>query len=336
MSILVGEYYHKKFTQPPQADVLLNYLRRNFPGAEYHCVYEAGYCGFWIYEALTQGGIQCLVVNPADVPTSHKEKIHKTDPVDARKLAERLRSGELHSIYIPERTALLDRSLVRMRALFVRKQTRCKNQIKALLAFYNVTPPLALGPRAWSRRYIGWLEQISFSYASGDYALKALLTELASLRTVIAGMTKQMRTLSQQERYRTHVKNLCCVSGIGLISAMTLLTEIIAIDRFHGNDSLAAFVGLIPGEHSSGDQKHDTGISPRRNRALRGILMEAAWVAVREEPALLHAFAELSKHMPKSKAIVRIARKLLNRIHFVLKHQQPLSTTEAVPEMLAA
>ena len=84
VSILVGEYYHKKFTQPPQADVLLNYLRRNFPGAEYHCVYEAGYCGFWIYEALTQGGIQCLVVNPADVPTSHKEKIHKTDPVDAR------------------------------------------------------------------------------------------------------------------------------------------------------------------------------------------------------------------------------------------------------------
>jgi hypothetical protein len=70
--ILVNEQIFKPFTQPPQPAILANYLRRNFPGARYHAVYEAGYFGFWIYDALKKEGIDCIVVNPPDVPTTHK------------------------------------------------------------------------------------------------------------------------------------------------------------------------------------------------------------------------------------------------------------------------
>lgn len=79
-----GEY--KSFTQPPQVDTLVNYLKRNFPGGEYHSVYEAGYCGFWIHDQLKEQGINCTVVNPADVPTKQKEEQHKRDRIDCRKL----------------------------------------------------------------------------------------------------------------------------------------------------------------------------------------------------------------------------------------------------------
>ena len=60
------------------------------------------------------------------------------------------------------------------------------------------------------------------------------------------------------------------------------------------------------------------------------MLIECSWVAVREDPALLMAFGKLSKRMVKNRAIVRIvriARKLLNRIRYVLKHQEPYKTS---------
>jgi transposase len=102
---------------------------------------------------------------------------------------------------------------------------------------------------------------------------------------------------------------------------MVVLTEIVDINRFRNLDHLASYVGLIPGEDSSGDTERITGISWRRNPSLRNILIESSWTAVRKDPALLMSFSELSKRMPKNRAIVRIARKLLSRIRYVLRNQ---------------
>ncbi len=71
--ILTQHVEHKTFTQPPKPEVLASYLQRHFPGAHYRCAYEAGYCGFWIHDQLQALGVDCIVVNPADVPTIHKE-----------------------------------------------------------------------------------------------------------------------------------------------------------------------------------------------------------------------------------------------------------------------
>jgi len=322
-SIMTEQLEHKTFNQPPQVEVLVNYLHRNFPGARYHCVYEAGYCGFWIHEELQQRGIDCIVVNPADVPTKHKEHTHKTNGVDSRKLCRNLRSGDLDKIYVPTRESLEDRSLVRNRHCFVTKQTRCKNQIKALVSFYGISIPEELAASHWSRGYIRWLEQITFKRPSGDQALKSLLEELLYLRQIIARLTKQIRTLATGEPYREDVLYLQSVHGISTLSAMIFMTELIDINRFRTLDHLANYCGLVPGERSTGEEQTITGISPRRNPHLRALLVECAWIAVRKDPALLMAFSKLSARMPKNKAIIRIARKLLNRIRFVLKNQQP-------------
>ncbi len=321
--IMTQHIEHRTFTQPPKVEVLVKYLHRNFPGARYHCVYEAGYGGFWIHDELQRRGIDCIVVNPADVPTKHKEQKHKSNGVDARKLCRNLRNGELEGIYVPTRTSLEDRSLARSRYCFVKKQTRCKNQIKALLSFYGIARPEEVATTHWSGRYISWLQQISFHRASGDQALKSLLEELLYLRQIIARLTKQIRALSLEEPYCRSVLYLLTVHGISTLSAMVLLTELIDIQRFGTLDHLANYCGLVPGEHSTGEEQTITGISSRRNPLLRALLIECAWVAVRKDPALLMAFTKLSARMPKNKAIIRIARKLLNRIRFVLKNQKP-------------
>ena len=102
VSIYSEHSEHKTFTQPPAVDKLVYYLRRHFPGATYHSVYEAGYSGFWIHDRLQEHGVQCLVVNPADVPTKDKERTKKTDRVDCRKLARSLRpqrSSKFHRVW---------------------------------------------------------------------------------------------------------------------------------------------------------------------------------------------------------------------------------------------
>lgn len=329
VAIVTEQADFKTFTQPPDVKLLVNYLHRHFPNATYHCVYEAGYCGYWICDELRAFGIDCIVINPADVPTMDKERKHKTNKVDARKLARSLRNGELVPLYVPSRAALEDRTLVRLRHMFVSKQTRCKNQIKALLSFYGVTLPEDLTDRYWSARYVAWVESLCLQSLSGTHALKTLLDELAHLRKNILDTTRAICALARTEPYASNVLYLTTISGISTLVAMILLTEIITVDRFRSLDDLACFVGLVPGERSSGDERTMTGMTERKNRFLRWILTESAWVAIRHDESLALAFNTLSRRMPKNQAIVRIARKLLNRVRFVLKHQQPYIVLKA-------
>jgi transposase len=321
--ILLKQFEHKTFTQPPDTKVLVGYLHHNFPGAQYHCVYEAGFNGFWVHDQLSKAGVDCIVVNPADVPQKGKEKIHKTNKVDARKLAQTLRSGQLEPIYVPTVDHVEDRAMVRMRFHFVKKQTRCKNQIKALLYFYGVSIPNHFEERYWSRQFIRWLEDISTKRESGTYALKVLLEELLFLRKTISDLGRKIRTLAMEEFYREPVRHLKTIPGISTLTAMILMTELIDINRFPSLDELACYFGLVPGEHSSGEKQNITGITHRQNTFLKALIIECSWIAVRKDPALIQAFEKLSRRMLKSKAIIRIARKLLNRIRYVLKNQKP-------------
>jgi len=322
VSIFTQHCEHKTFTQPPEVDKLAHYLRRNFPGAQYQSVYEAGFSGFWIHDRLRAKGIECIVVNPADVPTRDKERTKKRDLVDCRKLARSLRNGELEGIYIPSREKLEDRTLIRTRQSMVRKQTRCKNQIKAILFFYGVVIPEEKEMGHWSRRFIRWIEQIRMERTSGDMALKIHLEELTHLRQIIAKLNRAIVSLAKTEQYQLLIRWLKTVPGVSTLTAMILLVELGEITRFPSLDELACYVGLIPDTQGSGETEYVGEITQRRHSQLRWLLIEASWVAVRKDPALLMAFQEYCKRMRKTKAIVKIARKLLNRIRYVLKNQK--------------
>ena len=314
-----GEY--KTFSQPPEADKLVHYLSHSFPGALYYAAYEAGDCGFWIHDQLRQNGIQCLVVNPADIPTKNKERRTKRDPIDCRKLARSLRNGEIEGIYVPCRSKLEDRTLMRTRQSMVRKQTRCKNQIKGMLLFYGVVIPEKQEMGHWSRRFIQWIERIRMERASGDIALKAHLEELNHLRQLIASLNRAILHLARTQEYLPLVRLLKTVPGISTLTAMILLAELGEIRRFPSLDELSCYVGLIPDTQESGEKEYVGGVTQRRHSQLRWLLIEASWVAIRKDPALLMAFQEYCKRMRKTKAIIKIARKLLNRIRYVLKNQ---------------
>jgi hypothetical protein len=87
---MTKDFEHKTFTQPPEAESLVKYLRKNFPGGDYKTVYEAGFSGYSAHEKSVEQGVCSMVVSPAEVPTRGSEKVRKTNPVDARKLARSL------------------------------------------------------------------------------------------------------------------------------------------------------------------------------------------------------------------------------------------------------
>jgi predicted esterase YcpF (UPF0227 family) len=102
VTIRMGGIELKTFSMNPSPLELLAYLQKHYPDGIYHIVYEAGFCGFWALRIFRQYNIDCIVVNPADVPTTNKEKVNKSDPIDSRKIARHLENKDLHGIYIPD------------------------------------------------------------------------------------------------------------------------------------------------------------------------------------------------------------------------------------------
>lgn len=321
---ILGEHYeHKTMSQDPNPVILANYLHRNFPGGTYHAVYEAGFSGFEACRHLRDLGINCHVVHPADVPTSQKERQQKTDKADSRKLARCLRSKELKSIHIPQRQLEADRALLRQRFRLVKDIARTKNRVKSLLLQFGIVIPekfTTAQSRYWSKNYISWLKSLEIEQGSLRQVLDNYLEIGLMLRKELLLVNKQVRGLSQVPRYVTNYKLLITLPGIGITTAMTLLVQLGDVKRFKRLDDLCSYVGLIPRIHASGDRVVTGKMIKRGSKVLKILLIEASWEAVRKDVALMATFNQLALRMNKNKAIIRIARKLLNRVRHVLLH----------------
>jgi transposase len=296
-------------------------LVKNFPGATYHSAYEAGFSGFWTHNKLKEMGINSIVVNAADIPTTGKEKVQKEDARDSKKIARSLRSGELAPIYVPSPRSLEDRSLVRMRKTLVTDSTRAKNRIKSFLHFQGIDIPEALNSSKWTKRFLKWLEGMEMGQGSKQ-TLDAYMVSYYGIRSNILNVTKQIRGLSKSDAYQDNVGLLKSIPGIGIITSMTILTELETMERFGPLDKLCGFIGLIPSTNSSGDNDKAGDITPRGHSVLRSAIIESAWVAARVDPVLAKSYHEYCKRMDGNKAIIRIAKKLVGRIRYVLKNKK--------------
>ena len=323
VSIRSEELTYKTFTQKPSPAELVSHLHRNFPGATYYSAYEAGFSGFWAHRELVALGVNNIVVHAADIPTSQKEEVFKNDKRDCRKIARSLSSKELEAIHIPEKKTQEDRSLIRMRLTFRKDLNRQKNRVKSLMNFYGIdVPECFLRSSHWSKSFLEWLKQIKFEHDTAEYSLKILISEIEHLRSSLLEVTREIRKLSLTDAYLSDMKLMTSIPGIGLITGITFLTHIESIERFPNPDNFAAYLGLVPNCHSTGDKENTGEMTFRGNKWLRELLVEASWTAARKDPALHQAYLNFSKRMKGNQAIIRIARKLSNRIYYVLKNKR--------------
>lgn len=325
VSIMAEKLTLKTFSQDPNPELLHHYLVKNFPNGIYHSAYEAGFCGYWIHNKLKALGIDSIVVNPADIPTTDKEKVNKTDKRDSKKIAKSLRNGDLKGIHVSSLKTLEDRCLVRTRGTIMKDLTRNKNRIKSFLYFHGIEIPETFthSSNHWSKRFMNWLRSIELVEYSARKSLNLIIDESEHLRLIILDATMGIKELSHSETYVNRIKLLQSIPGIGILTAMIILTEIETIDRFDSFDKLCSFIGLVPTMHSSGEKEMIGEITHRGNNFLRSAIVESAWVAARKDMALNKSYHDYCKRMEPNKAIIRIARKLLNRIRYVLKNNEP-------------
>jgi len=278
--------------------------------------------GRWLHRELTSLGFNNIIVSPSDIPTSGKERLRKTDKVDSRKLARELSAGNLKGIYVPSLLFQELRGLSRQRYQQTKKLVRIKNQIKSYLNYYGKELPENCELLHWSNQFINHLRTLEFAYEIGKEQLENYIDELLILRKRKLEILQSLKKHLQKHNLYNKIKLLLTVPGISYITATTLLTEIADIHRFNSTDSFASYIGLVPSTNSSGEKDKILGLTVQFNRHLRQLLVEASWIAIRNDPALTLSFANYSKRMCKQKAIIKIARKLLNRIYYVLKNEK--------------
>ena len=285
VTILTERIGHKTFVIPPKPEVLSNYLKYNFPNGNYYSAYEAGFSGLWAHFKLKALGINNIVVNPADIPTTQKEKVQKEDKRDSRKIARSLRGGELEAIYIPAESTLDDRSLVRARSMLVGDMTRFKQRIKSFLYFYGIEFPKEFESKSkhWSGRFMKWLDEIPMKEQSGG-SFRCIDRRSRGQRKLLLETTRKVKLLADSPRYKSRVELLRSIPGIGLINSMVILTEVEDINRFKRDEKFASYVGLIPNSHNSGDKEKMGEITFRSHDFLRKAFIESAWIAVRFDP----------------------------------------------------
>jgi transposase len=237
VTVLGEQYEHKTMSQNPDPDLLAAYLKRNFPGGTYHAVYEAGFSGFKSCRRLNELGVNCVIIHPADVPTSQKEKLQKTDKVDSRKLARTLRSNELEAIHIPDVELEADRALVRQRFRMVKDVSRTKNRVKSLLFQFGISIPecfTVAQTRHWSSLYINWLKELEVNNKSLRQVLDNYIAVGEIQRKELLMINKQLRELALSEVYKNNYSLLQSIPGIGLMMAITFLV-FISTEKYTSN-----------------------------------------------------------------------------------------------------
>lgn len=300
------------------SEALITHLRKRYGEARFSCVYESGPFGFTLCRSLWAAGLECIVVNPADIPSADKDRRGKTDQVDARKLSMHLAASLLHPIHVPTEKLQKQRSLIRFRKRLWGDLCRAKNRLKSELRFQGIVIPAQFDNPHWSRNFLQWIEEQALKDKDLRDTLLLMLEEAKALRVLLLKTERKLRELMWSEEFKKRSELLRSIPGVGPLTAMLFLLEVGDVNRFKTFDALNRFVGFCPDSRSSGDTERHTGLSYRRHNQLRCMLIEAAWQLIRRDAAMLDYYKELTKRMKGQDAIIRVARKLLRRIRAVM------------------
>jgi len=313
------QLYIKGLSVEPNSKKLVEFIKSKFVCNQIKLAYEAGFCGFYLVREFIAEGIDAIVINPADVPTSDKDGRHKTDERDSLKIAMSLRANMLDAIYVPELEDEQNQALFRRRMDLVKKQTRIKNQIKLLLKKFGIKPKEQLDKKKkWTAAYLVWINEVAKQNTLLKNQLDSMLRELDFIKKEKKIIEGQLAELSKSTRYKSKYDSLIKIPGIGTIIAMSIILELIDMDRFQRFSNLASYVGIIPTEHSSGEKRHLGRMTKRSKAQFRTLLIEAVWITVSKDEAFKAYYKTLLLRMKSQEAIIRCAKKLLRRIYFIL------------------
>ncbi|EOA0218571.1 IS110 family transposase, partial [Escherichia coli] len=206
------------------------------------------------------------------IPKSPTDRI-KNDHRDAISLARLLRAGELTPVWIPDLTHEAMRDLIRARAAAKRDSRVARQRILSML----LRTDKRYAGKHWTGKHRTWLANQSFSQPSQQIAFQHYCQSLEQIEDRILQLDQEISRLLPEWSLCNLVCQLQALKGVGQLTAITLVAELGDFSRFSSPKQLMAFLGLVPGEYSSGNSIRPRGITKVGNSELRRLLYEAAW-----------------------------------------------------------
>jgi transposase len=284
---------------------LVRKLEREAPGPILAC-YEAGPCGYALQRQMTTARLTCQVIAPALIPRKPGERI-KTNRRDARKLTELLRAGLLTEVRPPTLEEEAVRDLCRARDDAREDLQRCRHRLGKLL----LRRGLHYSGRNWTRAHRQWVDSLAWTQAAERVVVDDYLLAIDQLEARLIELDARLAAIAETDPYREPVGWLRCFRGIDTLTAMLVLAELHDFRRFQSPRALMAYLGLVPGEDSSGEKQRRGRITRTGNTLVRRLLVEAAW-HYQHRPGVGVSLARRRKGQPGR--IVAIADKAQQRL----------------------
>ena len=333
--------------EPKAIRRLVRTLEREAPGSVRAC-YEAGACGYALQRQMTTARVSCQVIAPALIPRKPGERV-KTNRRDACKLVELLRAGLLTEVRPPTPDEEAVRDLCRARDDARKDLQRCQHRLDKLLLRRGLHYP----GKNWTRAHRQWLTGLTWAHPAERAVVDDYLIAIDHTEARLHELDAHLADIAASDPYRERVGWLRCFRGIDTLTAMLILAELHDFRRFASAPALMAYLGLVPGEHSSGDTHRRGRITRAGNVLVRRLLVEAAWhyqhrtgigvtlarrrhgqplrviaIADRARHRLCRRFYTMSaEHKARPKIAVAIARELVGFLWAALQ-PTPISTSQ--------
>jgi transposase len=248
-------------------------LQAAHPGLTLKFCYEAGPHGYPLCRCLRAHGYECILVAPSKIPRAPGQRV-KTNRRDADQLARLHRAGELTAIHVPEPEDEAVRDLLRARWQTARHQHRARQQLKSFLLRHNFRYS---GTKAWTAAHLRYLATIKMPFAEQQFAFQEMVNLISEAGARLDRYEAQLPGVAARWRFAPVVRALMAMRGLALLNAATLAAELGDLHRFATARQLMGYLGLVPSEDSTGDERHQGGITKMGNGIARRALIEAAW-----------------------------------------------------------
>ena len=270
--------------------------------------YEAGPTGYGLARELGKRGLGCVVAAPSKIPRGSGDRV-KTDRRDAEHLVRLLLAGKLHAVRVPGREEEALRDLVRARESVRMDLMRARHRLSKLL--------LRHGHRfddgnAWTDRHRRWLAGIDLEWPAAQTTLLDCRGQVDTLVIRRDQLEREIVTLLPSSPWTVQAGRLRCLRGIDTLTAVGLCAEIGDFERFAKPQQLMSYIGVVPSENTTGQQRRLGSITKTGSAHARRLLTEAAW-HYRPRPNLGKTLTDRQHGQPP--AAVAIAWKAQLRLH---------------------
>ncbi len=271
-------------------------------------VYEAGPTGYGLARALIGRGMECVVAAPSKIPRAPGDRV-KTDRRDAELLVRLLLAGKLHPVRVPgdEEEALRD--LVRAREAVRVDLMRCRHRLSKLLLRHGIRFD---DGRAWTERHSQWLAQVELPWIAAQATLLDARGAIDALTHRRDALEREILGMLADSPWAEQVGRLRCLRGIDTLSAVGLCAEIGDFERFARAEQLMSYIGVVPCESTTGQQRRLGSITKTGSAHARRLLVEAAW-HYRARPNIGRGLSDRQEGQPPQ--AVAVAWSAQRRLH---------------------